>query len=86
VAEEITVVKWLNPFVWVSALSAYTKEHFVAWNLSSVMSWVQAWALSMAAPTWARELWTQLGPTVEEARVVCSSVVDVVREFFLNSS
>ena len=79
-------MKWLNPFSWVVPMGAYAREHFVAWNVSTVLSWGKAWALSLTFPFWARDLWVATEPIVEEAHVMVSAFASVIRDFFLNSS
>lgn len=76
-------MKWLNPFWLMGAMAAYTKEHFVAWHVSTVATWVgSAFPLSIAYPNWARDLVHTVWPL---ARDFSLATRDVVLEF-LNTS
>ena len=75
-------MNWLNPFMWTMFLKGYIAEHFVAWHVSSVFSYLAAGATSLAYPMWARDLIEIIWPATKE---LSSLAVDVLVGF-LNTS
>lgn len=79
-------MKWFYyPVWWVmvayESTVAYAKAHFVAWNLSSVWTGIQAFFLSLAFPEWARsldEFWPVL---VDHSKKLLSAIREVFAFF-----
>lgn len=80
------MLKWFNPFVWMAWLASYTKKHFFAWHLSSIVSWFQIGGVSLLYPDWARDIVKYSAPMWEETKILCATTIEVIVDLFHNTS
>ena len=74
-------MKWFNPFFVYASMKAYAVEHFWAWHISSVWSWVGAFGASITYPNWARdllELWDKVNPYLVAAKDAAAEVISAL--------
>ena len=62
----------------VTVLFRFAKENAVAWNLSTLCTWPQAFAMSLAMPMWARDM-------TATAKLVAEEAVPVGRELAISA-
>ena len=79
-------MRWLNPLVWFSASWEYVRQHFVAWQLSEFLTWLQAIVVTILYPSWAQDLVAHIPIVWEQVCTTCRVLAEVCVELFQNTS